>query len=177
MTPHLKTLELVGWDAAKRAREEARPVGFVGGHGYPDPEIYDFVDSLNAIHRLCTLQSCAGHRCGDPPDCCSLCVQEGMVAPEQSEHVWNGQLWLWPDEKLGRWFLQNAPRLAALPNIEKVSVLWHVDGREIIDIQFKGMGHAKHEGQPHATARAVFGTSMTLICAFFEHGNIECNRT
>jgi hypothetical protein len=164
MTQAAKVEELLAWEAAKRARAENPPTTFTGGLGYPDPEMFAWCDRLNALSRLCTLQSCAGHRC-TPALQCSYCESEAArTGFDPDAHVWNGQLWLWPDEKLGRWFQHAAPELAALPGIEKVSVFWHVEGREIIDIQFEGAGHGK-----------LGATVGGIICAFFERGNRECN--
>lgn len=60
--------------------------------------------------------------------------------------------------------MQHAPELPLLsPEIEKVSVLWHVEQREIIDIVFKGSGHG------------TLADSMGIVCSFFERGNRECN--
>lgn len=166
LTQDWKLVELKAWEAAKRERAEKPPTGFTGGLGYPDPEIYPFVDRLNRLHRLCTLQSCAGHRCVRG-NSCVYCAASGAGAvgewPEDT-HVMNGQLWLWPDAKLGPWFQQAAPGLAALPGIEKLSVFWHVEGREIIDIQFRGAGHGS------------LAESMGIVSAFFERGNMEVNR-
>lgn len=88
-----KVLELQQWERAKRERNDAPPDGFVGGHGYPDPEIYAWVDRLNRLPRLCTLQSCAGHRCVRGL-CCVHCAASGAGAvgewPEDT-HVMSGQ--------------------------------------------------------------------------------------
>lgn len=167
MTPQGKSDELQSWFKAKADRIANPPVGFTGGIGWPDPEIYEHVERLNRLSRLCTLQSCAGHRCTTELHC-DYCDNQSTgtakgVSIEDLGHVWNGQLWLWPDEKLGSWFVQHAPELASMPGIEKVSVLWHVEGREIVDIQFRGAGHG------------VLDESMAIVCAFFERGNRLCN--
>jgi len=163
LTQDDKAVELRSWEAAKRQRTINPPAGFVGGHGYPDPEIYAFVDRLNRLHRLCTLQSCSGHRCTDASMCGYCIEQEARLGLYQGDHVWAGQLWLWADEKLASWFLAHATELAAQPSIEKLSILWHVEGREIIDIVFKGAG------------TGGLDASTAAVCQFFERGNMECN--
>lgn len=156
-----KLIELASWRRAKDERESAPPHGFVGGHGYPDPDIYTWVDKLNGLSRVCTLQSCAGHVC-TLDSMCGYC--ESLVGgPPHETHVMNAQLWLWLDARLAVWFYQHVPRLAALTCIEKVSVLWHVEGREIVDIVFKGAGTGDLD------------TSMRAIVKFFEDGNATCN--
>lgn len=156
-----KASEMRGWQVAMQT---PLPAGqFTGGHGYPDPEMFKWCDRLNALSRLCTLQSCAGHRCTRELHC-DGCKWDGTGEWQPENHVWNGQLWLWPDEKLARWCYDHLPSLALLkPHIEKVGLLWHVECREIIDIQFQGAGHGQLEN------------SMANICAFFEQGNMECN--
>jgi len=167
MNPSAKSAELESWFKAKADRITNPPQGFVGGHGYPDPEIYAWCDRLNALSRVCTLQSCAGHRCTTELHC-GWCDEQSTgtangVSIEDLGHVMNGQLWLWLDEKLSRYVYENATQLAALPCIEKVSVLWHVEGREIVDIVFRGAGTGDLDG------------SMTRIVEFFENGNRLCN--
>lgn len=194
MTQDEKREELRSWEVAKKNRAANPPTGFTGGVGYPDPEIYAYVDRLNGLHRLATLQSCAGHvcvpdfscvycastwlcaSCGSNATACFLRQHSSYEKEDRTErhafeprtdapHIWNGQLWLWPDEKLGAWFLYHAPELAALPGIEKLSLIYHVEGREIIDVQFHGAGHG-----------TLDETLGGIICAFFERGNMECNR-
>lgn len=161
MNQSSKALELDDWARAKAARESAPPSGFVGGHGYPDPEIYDWVDRLNDLHRVCTLQSCAGHVC-TPELMCDWCAEYGTPGPA-TQHIISGQLWLWLDEPLSHWFRHHAPTLAANPLIEKVTVLYHVEGKEIVDIVFKGAGSGDLDA------------SMRVIVKFFEDGNCACN--
>jgi hypothetical protein len=166
MTPHGRARELEAWDMVRRQHALDPPRGFTGGHGYPDPEIYPWVDRLNMLSRLCTLQSCAGHRCTTALHC-EWCDNQPRgtangVTIEDLGHVRNGQLWLWPDEALARWFYEHAPLLVT-SGIEKVGTLWHVEGREIIDIQFLGAGHGQLD------------SSMRFLCGFFERGNMECN--
>jgi len=157
-----KAAEMRSWEVTK---QQPLPDTFTGGHGYPDPEMFPWCDRLNALSRLCTLQSCAGHRC-TPELQCSHCEAEHLrLGAEPEAHVWNGQLWLWPDEKLARWCYDHLSSLALLkPRIDKVGLLWYVDNKEIIDIQFQGAGHGQLEN------------SMSNLCAFFEQGNMECNR-
>lgn len=166
MTATAKALELASWERAKAERLSAPPSGFVGGHGYPDPEIYSWCDKLNALHRVCTLQSCAGHVC-TPESHCDYCAEAlgvgvNYISAEQ-RHVMNGQLWLWLDEKLSRYVYDNTRFLAALPGVEKVSMLWHVEGREILDIVFRGAGTGELD------------TSMKGIMLFFEEASWRCN--
>lgn len=163
-----KTQEMASWILAKHSRETTPPSGFVGGHGYPDPEIYGWVDKLNGLSRVCTLQSCAGHQCTTESHC-GWCDEQSVGTAcatkriEDLGHVMSGQLWLWLEPRMAVWFYQHVSQLAELPCIEKVSVLWHVDGREIVDVVFKGAGTGDLAG------------SMSQILAFFENGNIACN--
>lgn len=161
MTAYGKEDELEGWERAKMQRETAPPTGFVGGHGYPDPEIYGWVDRLNAMHRVCTLQSCAGHVC-TLDSMCGYCESQ-VGGPPHETHVMSGQLWLWLDEKLTHWFHEHALTLASNPLIEKLTVLYHVEGREIVDVVFRGAGSGELDA------------SMQVIAKFFEDGNRTCN--
>jgi hypothetical protein len=169
MTFEEKEKELAQWEFEKKKYAADPPLGFHGGHGYPDPEIYAFVDRLNALSRIATLQSCAGHRC-TPESMCDFCAVERMNAEREDgskrdvgEHVWNGQLWLWPDEKLAAYVYRNASALAQQRGVEKCGLIWHVEGREIIDVQFRGAGH----GELDASAKA--------IALFFEEASWRCN--
>jgi len=135
LSEEAKAVELKTWEATKADYLANPPTKFHGGHGYPDPEIFAWCDTLNAIEGVCTLQSCAGHRCTKESHCawCSENFDEDEI-----DHVWNGQLWLWLDEIASLMFHKHAFELAAHPLIEKVSVHYHIDEKEIVDIVFKG---------------------------------------
>jgi hypothetical protein len=172
MTPLGKVQELESWAKAKADRIANPPAGFSGGHGWPDPEVYAHVDRLNKLRQLCTLQSCAGHRCTKELHCESCAHDwaqtgfwpgDGGQFAEPVQHVWNGQLWLWPDERMAGYVYHNAVHLASLQGVEKCGVLWHVEGREIIDLQFRGAGHGELD------------KSMAAIALFFEEAAWRCN--
>jgi hypothetical protein len=133
VTSELKAAELARWAALKAA---PRPEGFIGGTGWPDPEIFEWCDRVNALPGVCTLQSCAGHK-----------------HPEG--HTWNGQLWLWLDAPTSRAFNGRAYRLVHhWPLIERVNRMYHDDGREIADVIFRGAGTGQLE------------TSMAVLLGF-----------
>lgn len=156
-----KIAELESWEKAKADYLANPPSGFVGGHGYPDPEIFEWCDKINTIEGVCTLQSCAGHRCSQALHCahCGAYTAGGVGA--WPEHAWSGQLWLWLDEVQSRMFHEHALELAAHPLIEKVSVFYHVEGKEIVDIVFKGTDQ--------------LDASMTIISQFLRNPS-EFNR-
>lgn len=155
------------WALAKADRAKNPPMGFVGGHGYPDPEIYDWVDRLNELANLCTVQSCAGHICL-PGLHCAWCrentdidmysEQEWRDDDSVVRHVRTGQLWLWLNQDMATWFYRNAMQLVLLPGIEKVAIIW-VDVHEYVDIQFRGAGHGELD------------QNMAAILRFFQNGN------
>lgn len=58
LTADEKDFHLANWHAV---RSGERPAGDLAGLGWPDLEIYELTDRLNAIDGLCTVQSCSGH--------------------------------------------------------------------------------------------------------------------
>lgn len=119
LTQPLKAEELARWE---RIKAEPRPDGFIGGLGYPDPEMFGWCDRINEHYGICTLQSCGGHK-----------------HPEG--HVWSGQLWLWMTEATSREFNRRAYELVQLhPLIERVNRIYHDGGQEIADVIFRGNG-------------------------------------
>jgi len=87
---------------------------------------------------------------------CNDCADIGEpYTTGDNAHVWNGQLWLWLDWQKSRLFHVNVLKLVTSPLIEKVSVIYHVDGKEIVDIVFKGAGTGQLD------------ESMTVITEFF----------
>lgn len=144
-----KARELTLWERTKR--EVVAPVDRpdkIAGHGYPDPEIFDACDRLNAIDGVCTLQSCAGHWSPEYHD----------DFDRLTRIPWPGSLWLWLDERMAHAFDHHAFDLALHPNVEQVSRIYHRhdgEGREILDITFLGSAHG------------VLRESVEMLVGFF----------
>lgn len=138
LTPKAKRGILRNWENLKAEPLPERPdrLGGLGGLGFPDPEIFELCDQLNALDGVCTLQSCAGHQ---------------WPAPENPEQTitFPGNLWLWLDESMAFRFERSAPELAwSWPIIDRVRKLWlpvqgsaakPFDTEEIVEIYFQGM--------------------------------------
>lgn len=158
LTPEAKVRELLAWE---RARTEflagPPPDRFIGGHGYHDPPIFPHVDALNAIDGVCTLQSCSGHRCTAASHC-SWCAENTDITAggDEGAHVSSGQLWLWLSGRMSRRFHQRVFYLAMQPLVEKVSVHYHVEGKEIVDLVFRGHGTGELD------------SAMRVIVPFFQ---------
>lgn len=116
LTSEAKQHQLVEW---RRTLTDWRHAGRPEHEtGWPDPSIIDWVERINAVPGVCTLQSCAGHRRGE--------YQEA------------GHLWLAFNSTTADAFHRRAFELATNPAIERVATCYHVDGREIVIIEFQG---------------------------------------
>ena len=139
LTPAAKAEELLRW-SAQRADQSYRGAP---GAGFPDPEVFDLCDRLNAIRGVCTLQSCAGH-------------------PRAEGREWScpGQVWLWLDEPTWLLFLETAPEFARRACIERLDVLFgrHNDDRAVVAVSFRGMDQG----------RAEFAWSADVVARCFE---------
>lgn len=118
LTDAAKAEALAEWE---RLKASPRPLDDPGGLGLPDPEIIPYVDALNAIEGVCTLQSCSGHREDR---------SRGVDAP--------GHLWLWLSEPMSRAFDRRAFELASSPMLEAVRRDYSEWGQEIVSLTFAG---------------------------------------
>jgi hypothetical protein len=118
LTDRAKAEVLAEWE---RLKANPRPLGAPGGRGLPDPEIIPYVDALNALEGVCTLQSCCGHTDDR---------SRGVDAP--------GHLWLWLSEAMSREFDRRAFVLAGKPYVECVERMYSEWGQEIASITFAG---------------------------------------
>jgi hypothetical protein len=123
LTPAHKAAVLAEW--AKR-KSTPRPQDARGGHGYPDPGIFDLCDRLNAIDGVCTLQSCAGH---------SEAESDGGLYP--------ANLWLWLAADQARGFERAASQfqVAMWPTVDRLAKHWQPDGQEVVEISFVRHDH------------------------------------
>ena len=107
---------------------------------YPDPEVYDLTDRLNAIEGLCTAQSCYGH-----PD-------EITAAAGVKQY---GYLWLRLSEEMTEQFLLHVSALTEMhPEIAQVSIIFSPPSGEVVDIVFE-------------TGPGAFEQASILIIDFF----------
>lgn len=114
LTPEEKTAILVSWERDRDHHGlEERP-----GRGYPDPDIVEWCDLINALPGVCTVQSCQGHREGN--------------------YVTPGHLWLRLDEPTTAAFDREAFQLARHEAIEQVVRMYAPWGKEIASITFAG---------------------------------------
>lgn len=102
------------------SQREKHPCGGIGGHGFPDPEMFDVCDRLNGMDGVCTTQSCQGHR--------------------EGQYESDGVLWLRLVEPLARRFYAAAPLLARHKRIISVAAIWgrEADDAEVWEIIFFG---------------------------------------
>ena len=82
---------------------------------------------INRFPRVCTLQSCAGHKAG-----------ERSKAGSGGEAPLMANLWLWFDEVAALRFRDAAMEFAENEYIEYVHTLYQPYGQEILDISFQG---------------------------------------
>ena len=113
LTAEEKAREMATWE---RRRQQA-----VSGPGAPDQPILAYVDSINALPGICTVQSCAGHR-------------------DHAGTVISGHLWLRLDRDTAKRFRQNALALASEAAVERVSVIFQPWGQEMAELVFRGEG-------------------------------------
>lgn len=101
------------------------------GPGDPDPGIVPWCEQINAIHGVCTLQSCAGHEAGE----------DGSRSA--------GHFWLWLSSDKASSFKQRAFELARNAVIEKISTIYQPCGQEVVLIEFRGIpdGQLEESGQ------------------------------
>lgn len=112
LTTAAKRRELFCWE---RIKTRPLPPGDLGGRGFPDPEIVPWVDRLNELPGVCTLQSCAGHATGN-----------------------SAGLWIWLDRETAGRFDTQAFALSSMPGIEEVSRSYKAWGQEVVVVTFQG---------------------------------------
>lgn len=110
-----------------------------------DPGIKPYLDRINDLDGLVTLQSCKGH------------IRHRTID--------NGHLWIRPSEVWSVWFDLNVGELICHRNMERVAKLyeWYENSVApivILEIWFKGAAHGEGE----------FINSIEWICRFFENG-------
>lgn len=150
LTPDTKDRELASWMEARGIFLTQFPVesrAGLGGRGYPDPEMFEWCDLLNATFPgVCTLQSCCGH-----------------ALPEYGSVHAPGSFWLWLSQPMSRMFNRFAFDLARQPCMERVTRIYHDVGQEIADLQFKGLERGV----------AQFHESINVIVAFFRKVHLQ----
>lgn len=128
-----------------RRRTRPRPDGDLAGRGWPDPDVFELTDRLNALEGVCTMQSCSGH-------------PQQEVAPG-AWSVFVGFLWLRLSEAMFTAFIERAPHLAADPNVEQVGVMWGAEAtRPVVQILFHGLDKDEE----------TFQLTSDVIVGFFE---------
>lgn len=130
LTKDMKDRSLNHWRAAKASYEQAKVDGSLparpGGMGYPDPEIYDLCDRLNALDGICTMQSCAGHLHPDE--------EPGDGA------MWSGELWIATTRRIQMRVITRIRDLLQHDTyIERARLIFLPDSPDVIDIIFQGM--------------------------------------
>jgi tRNA(Phe) wybutosine-synthesizing methylase Tyw3 len=93
--------------------------GHLSGAGAPDPDIVEWVEGVNALPGICTLQSCQGHVRGE--------VREA------------GHIWLWLSDPAYRRFESAVYDLVESDLVEEVRVLYGREKRKrVVCVVFKG---------------------------------------
>lgn len=147
LNPTIKEYEMRKWRESVAEFEEGKARGEItgdtGGLGYPDPDVYALVDSLNRLDGIVTMQSCSGHR------------HEG----EGSESMWSGQLWIAMCHPVWSRYVNHVDDMLEFPDIERASLLFLKGEMDVADIIFQGMNKGENE----------LRRSGTIIYNFFEN--------
>lgn len=146
LTPSVKTYELMRWAETmadfKAKVDSGEVTGPTGGLGYPDPEIYPLVHSLNVLEGIVTMQSCSGHR------------HDG----EGEESMWSGQLWIAMCHPVWSRYINHVDDMLAFSDIERASLIFLQGEMDVADIIFQGLNKSE----------AQLERSGTIIYNFFE---------
>lgn len=110
LTPDHKATILAEWESLAAAADS--------GPGCADSLIVPWCDRLNAIHGVCTLQSCAGH------------IENG--------YLHSGHIWLWLDQAKSAEWDRRAYELATARTIERVTRIYSSWGQEVHCVEFQG---------------------------------------
>lgn len=105
---------------------KAEELGHLYSTNLLDSGILPFLEKLNAISGLVTLQSCIGHWKND------YSTGEKYLQPTS--------FWLRLNESMAQLFYRNAFKLRSLPGIDDVSIRFQPYGHEIVDIVFDSDG-------------------------------------
>ena len=111
---------------------------------FVEPDLRPWLNRLNKLDGVCTLQSCGGHRFLDREN------------KSDETHIMNGHLWIWLSESVSKIFYTKAFELVQSDSMECVSIMFQSYGREIVSISFKGR------------ARNRMAESLDRIVEFFE---------
>ncbi len=133
LTREAKRRELERWARLRAEHIDAPGLDHPSEPGHADPDIYPLCDRLNALHGVCTIQSCAGH-----------ILDDGFMR--------SGHLWLWLDPATAGKFDRQAWTLAAMPAIQRVARLYLASGQEITCIEFAGNERAMLKDSADAIA-------------------------
>lgn len=142
LTPSEKAEQIAAWHQQRADFENQRPTlnRDPAGLGFPDPEIYNLTDRLNAIEGVCTVQSCSGHVIG---------IQDVQ---------WNANLWLRLSEPITEQFLECVSDLTEeRPAVERVALVFGPPEGEIVEIVFEGLN----------VGAEAFAEAGDIIVAFF----------
>jgi len=120
---------------------------------FVEPDLRPWLNRLNKLDGVCTLQSCGGHRFLDREN------------KSDETHIMNGHLWIWLSESVSRVFYTRAFELVQSDPMECVSIMFQGYGREIVSISFKGRAHNR------------MAESLDGIVEFFEEFLGERNET
>ena len=129
LTDEEKLIEVARWIVYRSDATNQAPPDQEGGWGYPDPDVFELTDMLNAIEGVLTDQSCAGH------------LHSGETPGETS--MWDGKLWLRLSEPMMERFTADAYRLYESPTIERLQRIFHRDVGDIVEIIFQGNNRGK----------------------------------
>ena len=111
---------LLEWQAR---RHDLQLRGLRGGTGGVDAAIVPWVDRVNAIRGVCTLQSCSGHRPSDSDN------------PEVGTP---GQLWMALSYPMATAINQRMYELVAAPTVIRVLTRYQPYGQDVLDVMFVG---------------------------------------
>lgn len=148
LTQDIKARSLNHWLMAKDDYRQQKEDGTLpsrpGGMGYPDPEIYQLCDRLNAFDGICTMQSCAGH-----------------LHPEEEpgeDAMWSGELWIATTKPIQERFVYSVRELLQHDDIERARLIFLPDSPDVIDIIFQGMNKGL----------LTLNISANIICDYVE---------
>lgn len=127
-----------------------------GGMGYPDPEVFDLTDRLNAIDGVCTVGSCSGHK-------------HDFTDPEEiaRDTLWCGAVSLRLSEPMMHRFMRDVEQLTRWNLYIDSACVWFGAGGDRVDIQFAGLNGGTQHGSSGESPTQVLSTSSEIIVSFF----------
>lgn len=106
--------------------EKRRELALLAQNQNLDPEIVPYLEQINSLQGICTVQSCAGHK-------------------RKDGYQDDGHLWLRMSQSVTTSFCNSAVIVAKHPYITRVARLYQSDGQEIVEICFFGQADGKLE--------------------------------